>query len=187
MSLRCGLCRFTALWTVPFYCVVSLWTVPFYCVVDCSHLIVSLWTVPFYCVVDCVGLRLSLGYRASRCFWACVVVHSDKQPLTLRLAVVVTALSWATLLVSYAVMVTLGLKDSYNLSFKTAGCFVHAAPVIIFMFAHRSKGKPRPPPPPCVCCEGLAPGCIATLYAAELYFHVVVGRVGLCARLRGPR
>lgn len=53
--------------------------------------------------------------------------------------VLATIGSWVTLLAAYTALVSMGVKGSYNLSFKTASCVLHAAPVLLFILAHRMQ------------------------------------------------
>ncbi len=57
-----------------------------------------------------------------------------------RGGVVLTGGTWALLVGSYTILVSLYVKDSYNLSFKTASCVLHAAPVLLFILAHGLQG-----------------------------------------------
>ena len=65
----------------------------------------------------------------------------DGPPLQFHAGVVVTCVSWIGLLTSFSLTVALGARqNAHAASFQTIGCFVQGAPVIIFLYAHRSQG-----------------------------------------------
>jgi hypothetical protein len=51
-----------------------------------------------------------------------------------------TVLSWLALTLAYSTMVTVGVSDGFNLSFKTACLFLQAGPVLLFLLTSSAKG-----------------------------------------------
>ena len=65
----------------------------------------------------------------------------NSPPELLRATLTALGLSWPVLLLAYVVVVSLGVRvNGDDVSYKSTGCFVQGAPVIIFLYAHRSRG-----------------------------------------------